>query len=72
MPEGEEMFKFHGYSGNCPKPPLPKPIAKQRIPGLVWAVAVTDKRKVSMLFDTGKQAATFVDSIEPDEHIKEN
>lgn len=25
MPTGEEMFKFHGYSGNCPKPPLPKP-----------------------------------------------
>lgn len=24
MPEGEEMFKFHGYSGNCPKPSLPK------------------------------------------------
>ena len=24
MPEGEEMFKYHGYSGNCPKPPLPK------------------------------------------------
>lgn len=23
MPPGEEMFKFHGYSGNCPKPPLP-------------------------------------------------
>ncbi len=22
MPAGEEMFKFHGYSGNCPKPPL--------------------------------------------------
>jgi hypothetical protein len=22
MPEGEEMFQFHGYSGNCPKPPL--------------------------------------------------
>ena len=22
MPEGEEMFKFHGYSGDCPKPPL--------------------------------------------------
>jgi len=22
MPEGEEMFKFHGYSGPCPKPPL--------------------------------------------------
>lgn len=24
MPEGESMFKFHGYSGACPKPPLPK------------------------------------------------
>lgn len=22
MPPGEHMFKFHGYSGNCPKPPL--------------------------------------------------
>jgi hypothetical protein len=25
MPEGETMFKFHGYSGPCPKPPLPSP-----------------------------------------------
>lgn len=24
MPQGEEMFKYHGYSGQCPKPPLPK------------------------------------------------
>lgn len=24
MPIGEEMFKFHGYSGPCPKPPLPR------------------------------------------------
>lgn len=23
MPPGEQMFKYHGYSGNCPKPPLP-------------------------------------------------
>ncbi|MER9769008.1 NADAR family protein [Mesorhizobium sp. M0189] len=23
MPASEEMFKFHGYSGPCPKPPLP-------------------------------------------------
>ena len=22
MPPGEEMFKYHGYSGACPKPPL--------------------------------------------------
>ena len=30
MPAGEEMFKFHGYSGPCPKPPLPQP-AKPKI-----------------------------------------
>ncbi len=24
MPPGEEVFQFHGYSGPCPKPPLPK------------------------------------------------
>jgi len=23
MPQGEEMFNYHGYSGPCPKPPLP-------------------------------------------------
>ena len=22
MAAGEEMFRFHGYSGDCPKPPL--------------------------------------------------
>ena len=25
MPAGEEVFKYHGYSGPCPKPPLPQP-----------------------------------------------
>lgn len=24
MPPGEEMFKYHGYSGPCPKPPIQK------------------------------------------------
>ena len=24
MPQGEEVFKYHGYSGPCPKPPLAK------------------------------------------------
>jgi hypothetical protein len=23
MPPGEEMFNYHGFSGPCPKPPLP-------------------------------------------------
>ena len=25
MPAGEEMFKYHGFSSNCPKPPLTQP-----------------------------------------------
>ena len=24
MPAGEEMFKYHGYSGNCPRPLISK------------------------------------------------
>jgi len=67
MPAGEEMFKFHGYSGDCPKPPLPRPQIKQKISGLVWAVAAKDKRTVSMMFDTDEQANTFVAGIEADE-----
>jgi len=39
IPEGEEMFKFHGYSGPCPKPPLPK----QPEPLLVEAIRTSDK-----------------------------
>lgn len=26
MPAGEEIFKYHGYSGPCPKPPLPRQV----------------------------------------------
>ena len=29
MPQGEEMFNYHGYSGPCPKPPLPKVVTPQ-------------------------------------------
>ena len=32
MPVGEEMFKFHGYSGPCPKPPLERPKPTPGIP----------------------------------------
>ena len=36
MPEGETMFKYHGYSGPCPKPPLPKPAAAPEVD--VWGI----------------------------------
>jgi len=67
MPVGEEMFKYHWYSGNCPNPALPKQPVKQKIPGLVWAIAKKGDRKVTMLFDTPEQANAFVAGIEADE-----
>lgn len=30
MPVGEEMFKFHGYSGPCPKPLKPQLLPHQQ------------------------------------------
>lgn len=30
MSEGETMFKYHGFSGPCPGPPLQKPIRDRR------------------------------------------
>lgn len=29
MGPGEQMFKFHGYSGPCPKPPLKKEVKEK-------------------------------------------
>lgn len=31
MPKGEEMFKIHGYSCACPKPPLKESDAKEEL-----------------------------------------
>ena len=41
MPEGEEMFKVHGYSGGCPKPSLTKsvPIMNDRHPSHVTRIS---------------------------------
>lgn len=30
MPPGEEMFKFHGYSGRCPAPLKTQPTPEER------------------------------------------
>jgi hypothetical protein len=40
MPAGEEMFKFHGYSGPCPKPPLP------RTHGAIDEIAAERRRQI--------------------------
>jgi hypothetical protein len=38
MAAGEEVFKFHGYSGPCPKPPQPNGAA--RVAGMKHAPAI--------------------------------
>ncbi len=43
MPQGETMFKFHGYSGPCPKPPLPrKPSELERAKSILRMIAETE------------------------------
>ena len=37
MPEGEQMFKFHGYSGPCPKEPLPKKKPETVVAYALWS-----------------------------------
>lgn len=55
MPTGEEMFKFHGYSGPCPKPPLPKPD-----PAVTPSLSPQDRADGRRL----EQAQAIVDAIE--------
>lgn len=49
MPIGEEMFRYHGYSGKCPSPMLPKSIhareklAEEAIEGYPKALRMLQK-----------------------------
>jgi len=45
MPEGEGMFKFHGYSGPCPQPPLVQP-HQQRV---VAEKKALDEKMIALL-----------------------
>lgn len=55
MPPGEEIFKYHGYSGSCPKPPLrtPDEITYQKTP--VYSQFDWDEREKEI--EAQKQAA---------------
>jgi len=52
MPEGEEMFKIHGYSGDCPKPPLPRPpseleLYKEALEYLLFALSKYTRKEIT-------------------------
>ena len=39
MPKGEESFKYHGYSGNCPQPPKQDATPKEfrdQLASVIW------------------------------------
>ena len=62
MPPGEEMFKYHGYSGPCPKPPLPKKRA-------AWIDAAAKECAARVLVGEGEKA--FAEIIERHAAAKE-
>lgn len=44
MPPGEEMFMYHGASGDCPKPPLPDvPVKPTQVEVLRAALVIADE-----------------------------
>lgn len=49
MPENEKMFKYHGASGPCPKPPLPRAPSDKEM--LDWLQARTEEGCVTMCFE---------------------
>lgn len=57
MPKGEEMFHYHGYSGPCPGPPLPKIEIETRQPYLPPEDVETLQGVARELMDGGEQPA---------------
>jgi hypothetical protein len=73
MPEGEEVFKYHGYSGPCPKPPLPMPkhevVAEYAFyddpDGSLWITVKADRQWREPLgpFDTATERQRAFDDL---------
>lgn len=61
MPAGEEMFKYHGYSGPCPKPRKPSHVteglAEVAVDGAVEIIEL--KKQVERLRAALEEIKTF-------------
>lgn len=74
MPEGEEMFVMHGYSGPCPGPPLPKKptqlelVQSERDALRTALVDSTELLRVALCLPDG-EAYGFVDQIAANEAV---
>ena len=68
MPPGEEMLKYHGYSGECPKPPLPKKEKETVIAWTYWSneMPIMEAGQCGVfhgrLFETPEDARNFFSS----------
>lgn len=55
MPAGEEMFKYHGYSGPCPKPPaqqttvIAEYVFRDMATGEFWLDVVIDRQPYAQI-----------------------
>ncbi len=56
MPVGEEMFNFHGYSGPCPKPPLPRGPYPKELPAIWRDKAAASREEAKRIRLTVKDA----------------
>lgn len=62
MPQGEEMFRFHGYSGGCPKPPLLQPYQSR----VVSEKAELDEKLTKLRDFLGTETFAGLDGAEKD------
>lgn len=63
MSDGESMFKYHGYSGPCPKPPLPKPSKGVATKELIERLRHTASKGVSVWGDLQIEAAKEIEIL---------
>lgn len=73
MPEGEEMFKIHGYSGGCPKPPIKTPhsieavieYVHREVDGKFWIMIRADRIECNSIgpFDTAAERQRAHDDL---------
>lgn len=73
MPDGEEMFNYHGFSGPCPRPPMPKPklhsvieyFFREATNGEFWIDIHADRKPYTQLgpFDTAAERQRAHDDL---------
>ena len=75
MPAGEEMFKFHGYSGPCPKPPLPRDNGAEEVTEQARLLGISAEKELALMAKMDqlkKELATAQEHIRDLEAVRQN